>query len=622
MKMNIRKVLSKWNDVILTPIKTYPIEFCFIILLLWLPSLYVFGDSYIDKIELFLRCFVVSHSSQLLFNVAVSYLIVSLGYCLCRLTKTLWGGYIFIIPIELLLFIVATIQVFLFDNFGMEINSFAFQLVDETNEKESSEFISTYILQIENIRYVVVLIIMVLIQYLYRRKYENTLKRWYEIFILKKKMLYVRRGIAVYITLCVIFFFTCLPLFSTTWSINVKKCGERNRFNISMDMMFRIYNSYLQYKETIVDINECADSQRKAAAYMGDEVIGNIVLIIGESYNRHHASLYGYGKKTNPFLENMENLFVFDDVISSINGTASSFRNFLSTASVDSHNKWCDEPLFPVLFKNAGYNVVFNSNQFTFDYNMDIYSSACGFFFHPRIRPYMFAYTNKEKYDYDSELIDSYKAERRNVEKEANNLIIHHLYGQHVSPKSRYPENQAFFCKEDYSDRKELSDEDKEYVATYDNATRYNDSIVSEIIKMYKDKDAVVIYFADHGDEANDYRRHKGRTRGMEKLGAPCLHCQLDVPFIIYTSEKFIENHPGICKRIKGSIHRPFMTDDLPHLLIDIAGLKTKWYKPSRSLINEKYNLKRRRVIKGFSVEGVLDYDKICDTYGKWKIGF
>ena len=107
---------------------------------------------------------------------------------------------------------------------------------------------------------------------------------------------------------------------------------------------------------------------------------------------------------------------------------------------------------------------------------------------------------------------------------------------------------------------------------------------------MYKDKDAVVIYFADHGDEANDYRLHKGRTRGMEKLGAPCLHCQLDVPFIIYTSEKFIENHPGICKRIKGSIHRPFMTDDLPHLLIDIAGLKTKWYKPSRSLINEKYN--------------------------------
>ena len=40
---------------------------------------------------------------------------------------------------------------------------------------------------------------------------------------------------------------------------------------------------------------------------------------------------------------------------------------------------------------------------------MDIYSSACGFFFHPLIRPYMFAYTNKEKYDYDSELIDSYK---------------------------------------------------------------------------------------------------------------------------------------------------------------------------------------------------------------------
>ena len=139
---------------------------------------------------------------------------------------------------------------------------------------------------------------------------------------------------------------------------------------------------------------------------------------------------------------------------------------------------------------------------------------------------------------------------------------------------------------------------------------------------MYSEKDAVVIYFADHGDEANDYRLHKGRARGLETLGAPCLHCQLDIPFMIYTSESFVKRHPEIVSRIKDSIHRPFMTDDLPHLLFDIANIKTKWYEPSRSLIHSKYNNKRKRIITGFSLKGSVDYDKVCDNYGTWSIGF
>ena len=202
------------------------------------------------------------------------------------------------------------------------------------------------------------------------------------------------------------------------------------------------------------------------------------------------------------------------------------------------------------------------------------------------------------------------------------NLIIHHLYGQHVNPLHRYPPSHSHFSYKDYPERKELSEEEKEYVAVYDSATRYNDSVASMIIDLYKDKDAVIIYFADHGDEANDYRIHQGRSIGMEKLGAPCLHCQLDIPFIIYTSNIFSLKHPQITKRISEAIHRPFMTDDLPHLLFDIASIRTKWYDPSRSLINKDYNSDRKRIIKGFSLKGSLDYDEVCNSVEPWSIGF
>ena len=329
--------------------------------------------------------------------------------------------------------------------------------------------------------------------------------------------------------------------------------------------------------------------------------------------------MYVFYKNTNYFLSKICYLYVFDNVISSINGTSKSFQNFLSTASVDSCTEWFDEPLFPAIFKKAGFNVIFNSNQFVQN-KCDMWSPECGFFFHPRIKNRMFSYTNQSNFLYDGELIDNYKKIRAKIEKEYPNLIIHHLLGQHVNPSCRFPSNQTYFTKDNYNDRVELSDDDKEYVASYDNATRYNDSIVAQIIDMYKMKDAIVIYFADHGDEANDFRLHKGRA-GI-KEGAECLHCQLDIPFIIYLSEKFAKDHPDIVKKIKKSIHRPFMTDDLPHLLFDIANINTKWYKPNRSLINEEYNTKRRRIIKGNIHEGSVDYDNVCENNIRITIGF
>lgn len=617
-RYTMKEIILNVVSAILQPIKKFPLEFLILIILFWFPSVYVYTESWLGRIKYMILCMSMRLSSQFLFIVALSYICTCLLFLSYKYSK---NTHIVLRNLFILVLVFINIcQMFLFDNFGMEINTFAFQLLNETNSNESSEFISTYILTIKSIKYVIIAFLPT-IALIFSNKINVFLCKAVN-NRLKKQRIPLKMGISIYVLLSLCLMAYSIPLFSTKWVENLKKSGDRGVLGISDSSLFMIYNSLLQFNEEKEELNICAQSQNDIDATITGDTIDNIVIVIGESYNRHHSSLYGYNKDTNPFLSKTNNLFIFDDVITSINGTAPSFKNFLSLASVDDTLAWYDEPLFLTFFKKVGYNVVFNSNQFVLDNNMDNYSASCGFFFHPKIRPLIFSKTNDKKFEYDEELIDSYRKNRDTMEREHHNLIIHHLWGQHVNPKFRYPEAHSYFTFKDYTEREELSEDDKEYVATYDNATRYNDSIVSKIIEMYSEKDAVVIYFADHGDEANDYRLHKGRARGLETLGAPCLHCQLDIPFMIYTSESFVKRHPKIVSRIKDSIHRPFMTDDLPHLLFDIANIKTKWYEPSRSLIHSTYNNKRKRMITGFSLKGSVDYDKVCDNYGTWSIGF
>ena len=42
----------------------------------------------------------------------------------------------------------------------------------------------------------------------------------------------------------------------------------------------------------------------------------------------------------------------------------------------------------------------------------------------------------------------------------------------------------------------------------------------------------------------------------------------------------------------------PFMTDNLPHVIFDLLGLRSSYYKPSRSVINEKYHPQKHRKLQ------------------------
>lgn len=113
-----------------------------------------------------------------------------------------------------------------------------------------------------------------------------------------------------------------------------------------------------------------------------------IVLILGESYNKHHAALYGYPLPTTPRLSQEEaagRLYPFTDVVSPANFTVKAMHLLFSFASQDRQTAWCDTPLFPALFRRAGYDTLMFDNQTTFTLeNDDVWDQEIRhFLYHP-----------------------------------------------------------------------------------------------------------------------------------------------------------------------------------------------------------------------------------------------
>lgn len=186
------------------------------------------------------------------------------------------------------------------------------------------------------------------------------------------------------------------------------------------------------------------------------------------------------------------------------------------------------------------------------------------------------------------------------------NLIIYHLMGQHVGYKQRCPDDERVFTVSDYEHRKDITNVQKEYVAHYDNATLYNDKVVAAILDQFRDREAIVVYLSDHGEEVYDYRDHMGRSH--EPIITPeRAKYQFEVPFMIWMSDKYKENHPEVVAQVERSVDRPYMIDDLPHLMLDLAGIECEWFDPTRSVINDRFNAKRKRLL----LDSKQDYDEI-----------
>lgn len=542
------------------------------------------------------------------------------------------------------LYTVAIIDVFCFWKFSSSLTPTMLLLVGETNSREAGDFFNTYLstdVIFSPIGWLLLLILFHILfvcrQWLYKFIPENY-KRFLQNATEKLRLFACRYRLRFVGGIAVLALFITGVINSYNNKVQMTRLmtadtigtvehilTEKNRACFYLPiyrLAFSVYSNHLASQQ----VNRCIAAAKTVKVDSCSYQSPNIVLIIGESYGKVHSQLYGYKYPTTPRQVKLERsglLTRFSDVVSCWNLTSFVFKNVLSMHVVGQKGEWCDYALFPELFKKAGYNVTFLTNQFLPQAKEAIYDFSGGFFLNnPELSKFLFTTRNKSLHRFDEGLLADYDGlvksggivinnarDRKSAAKDPN-LIIFHLIGQHVNYRTRVPNDRRVFTAADYAEsRPDLSERRRRVLADYDNACLYNDSIVASIIKRFENTNSIVIYMPDHGEECYEPGRNFICRNHSADVDWPLAHYEFEVPFWIYCTHRYAVTHPEIFKAIKDAKDKRFMTDALPHMLVWLAGISAKDYRPEYNLLSPQYNERRPRILKH-----VADYDKLRDA--------
>jgi heptose-I-phosphate ethanolaminephosphotransferase len=535
----------------------------------------------------------------------------------------------------------AIIDTFCMVQFGNTISPSMLLLVGETTGNETAEFLSTYVnLELvftTELGWVLLVLLVHILWKCLKSKGEKLLtKIWgssaifhfssyanrlfpYAFCLFALVVLSIGWDACVINKKCMIRHFSCKTVGDVEKDMNIRP----------MVMMYQpvyrladaIFTNRLvalqldRLKEEAEKVERMTPEQLGIPSDLKDSKPSNIVLIIGESFNKYHSQLYGYEKKNTPCqvrLEKTGRLVKYSDVMAPWNLTSFVFKHLMTTYTVGDKGDWCDYPLFCQLFRKAGYQVNFLTNQFLPHAKDAIYDFSGGFFINDEmLSKVQFDVRNEETHLWDEDLLKDYArlvAPPEGVVDTASvpSLTIFHLMGQHVNYRIRCPKQKMKFFPEDY-DCPQNTQKEKRNIAFYDCAVWYNDSVVGAIVDRFKNDDAIIIYFPDHGDEVYGpgSLHHCGRNH-TTNITKNIAQQEYEIPMWFYWTKKYAKSHPDVVSSIRKAKNKPFMTDAVSHLLLGLAGIKCKDYRPQLDLLSPQYNEKRQRLM-----QHLVDYDEV-----------
>ena len=503
------------------------------------------------------------------------------------------------------------VYTFLQLNFEMPLGPRILILLAETNEKEATEFVSTYFLNAKSIASygIITAIIVIAILMEWKRKTINTLSRrrvlkWILAIVMLPLITYGAYYSHIYVTLI-----KCDRSKQLNKWLNDNGVDAMDHFSISYYSMCYVKVS----KADIATAVKTAKKVSKAPITNTEPDSLNVVFVMGESYIKSHCALYGYEHNTTPNLiaeRDRGNLIVFDDIITPYNATSAVQKNVFSLNDKSAGELWYEKPMLPTVMRKAGYKVFFWDNQRNYLKNQMFSITVNSFIYNKEIAALSYDESSDNNMTYDGNLLADFKNNSK-VPRGKYNFYMFHLIGQHVNPELRYPKDNPqyrIFTADSITQKADyLTPKKREYIAHYDNATYYNDEIMKRIFDMWRDENTVVIYFSDHGDEAYDYRDQVGRSNAHPE-DATFFHCDNDIPFMVWCSDTYINRHQDLVKQLRQATSRPGMVHDVGFLILRLAGMQGPYYLPKRDISSSSYEPYERIIYDKY------DYDKVVNA--------
>lgn len=449
------------------------------------------------------------------------------------------------------------VELFLWINFKYTINEVVMNIIIGTNVKESREFFLTYF----NCRTIIVCLVVFLIFMI--------------VYCLSKRIHLIRSKVICFCIMGVMVF-SVVEVVNSVYSYYKYEFGGKISAYSTFLRVLRLVYIYNNTKDDLDLLISTNESQNVTKVNYRCE---KMIVIIGESFSKYHSQLYGYEKETNPLLMKKVNngeLFLFTNVITTINDTE---RAFCAIYSLGDYNKddYINYALFPVIMRKSGFYTSYIDN-------MDLASATNRVKDSKKLSDIMYDYRNKRIYNYDSLILDELKNNK------SQELYVIKLLGQHYIYKNTFPKSYSKWSYLDYHNN--YSDNIKQIIADYDNSTLYNDYVINSIIDKFREENAVVIYFSDHGEEVYDEREYMGHGGTT-----PYPKYQFDIPFMIWMSDKYKENNPDIVDAILENRDKAYSSNDVSHTILNMAGVVCEQYISERSLASKDFAPRKERII-------------------------
>lgn len=304
-----------------------------------------------------------------------------------------------------------------------------------------------------------------------------------------------------------------------------------------------------------------------------------IVLVIGETARAANFGVLGYGRNTTPCLSTMEGVTVFRKAYTESNTTHKSVPMLMSAVSARNFNDIYWQKSVITAFKEAGFLTAFFSNQRRNGSFIDFFgeeADRCCFI--KDDYPAGANVLDKELLKYVERFVDDAPSDKPL-------FIVLHCYGSHFNYSERYPEEFSVFKPDDCSEA--MASNRQSLLNAYDNTIMYTDHILSSLATML-DKagdDVAMVYTSDHGEDIFDDGQHF-----LHASIVPTDY-QLHVPLMVWLSNGYSEHHQEIAAALKSNAESPISTSQsLFHTMLDMASIKTQFFKESHSLASRHYN--------------------------------
>ncbi|MGO0790674.1 phosphoethanolamine transferase [Herbaspirillum seropedicae] len=305
-----------------------------------------------------------------------------------------------------------------------------------------------------------------------------------------------------------------------------------------------------------------------------------LVWVIGESLNRANMSLYGYERQTTPLLDAMRrDLLVFRDVVSSEPATMGSLMKMLTPADLDDPHAWSRKPDVVMLAREAGFRVIWLSNQVPNDGWLGVVSRRAD------QQVFINKGAGRGENNFDGNLLPGLEAALQDPA--PKKLIVVHLLGAHPTYDMRYPSDYARFdgVRDGVTQKLENADRSpwiRQLRNEYDNAIAYNDYVVGNMLRLTMrtapEDNASLVFSSDHAQEVGHTRDHAGQS-ASDPSG-------YEIPMLLWT-RSFIGKSSEERAQLE---HRPYQTDQMEHTILGLLGVRSVYYDAHRDILSDSFH--------------------------------